>query len=301
MIKQVSRKQVNTEKYDICVANSQQSKIGAFSWYLDIVCDNWDVLVLDDYKAVMPIPWRKKMFVKYVYPPLWTMPLGVFSEEVVDESEFLSVLFQNFKYVELSTNSHNNFSLFPEFQKERTLQFIRLGNDYDDIYKKYNRNRKRELTKAKKYDLTERWNESPQKLIEIFKKNVGKRIRKIKPTDYDKLLKLMQICTDKRVGELLCVYDKDTMLVAAAFFLKYNNCVTELVCSSNFSNRKNGANTFMNDRAIFKYQPHFKIFNFGGSSMKNIKKYYLSFGATNEKYQLIKQNKLPVLLRLFKR
>ena len=65
----IKRKELNVSKYDACIENSVQEKIFGFSWYLDIVADQWDVLVLDDYKAVMPIPWRKKIGVPV--PSIW--------------------------------------------------------------------------------------------------------------------------------------------------------------------------------------------------------------------------------------
>ena len=52
MIHYVKREDLEVEKYNNCIENSIQSRIYAFSWYLDIVADYWDVLVLDDYKAV---------------------------------------------------------------------------------------------------------------------------------------------------------------------------------------------------------------------------------------------------------
>lgn len=300
MIKRISRKNLNIEKYDTCIAQSLQSKIFGFSWYLDIVADNWDIYVLNDYEAVMPVPWRKKYGIKYVYQPLWTLQLGFFSLEKEDENEFLIKLFDDFKYVDLRMNPKNYSSLFTGFAKEKTMQIISLENSYEEILKNYNRNRRRELTKAKKHDLVERWNESPEKLLTLFKENVGKRVQHIKTKEYQQLLQLMRVCIDKKLGELLCILDKNNKLVSAGFFLNHQQKITELVCSSDFSNRENGANTFMNDRAIFKYQSKFKLFDFGGSSMKNIRKYYLSFGAIDEKYQSIHCNKLPKFVRFFK-
>ncbi|WP_373942482.1 hypothetical protein OEG92_04340 [Polaribacter sejongensis] len=71
MIQYVKRKDLNILKYDACIENSIQSRIYAFSWYLDIVADNWDVLVLGDYKAVMPLPWKQKYFIKYITQPFF--------------------------------------------------------------------------------------------------------------------------------------------------------------------------------------------------------------------------------------
>ena len=301
MVQYIKRKDLNIEKYNACIENSIQSKIYAFTWYLDIVADNWDALVLDDYEAVMPVPWRKKYFIKYVYQPLWTLELGVFSKEVVDENEFLIELFDAFRYTDLRMNTQNSFSMFEENRIEKQFQFLSLKTDYQTILKNYNRNRKRELTKAKKNDLIENWNDNPEKLITIFKANIAKRVKGIKSKDFLNLLKLMKVLIDKKAGNLLTIYDTKNNLVAAAFFLKYKGEVIQLVCASDVKNRKNGAHTFFNDRAIFKYQPTFKKYNFGGSSMESIGAYYKTFGAKTIVYQQLKYNNLPKFMRFFKR
>ena len=46
MIKYVKRNELDIEKYNACVENSLQSRVYGFSWYLDIVADHWDALVL---------------------------------------------------------------------------------------------------------------------------------------------------------------------------------------------------------------------------------------------------------------
>ena len=48
MIHYVKRKDLDLNKYDACINNAINSRIYGYSWYLDIVADNWDVLVLND-------------------------------------------------------------------------------------------------------------------------------------------------------------------------------------------------------------------------------------------------------------
>lgn len=301
MLQYVSRKALDTCKYNTCVEQSIQSNIFGYSWYLDVVADNWGVLVYNDYEAVMPLPFRKKGWINYVYPPLWLIQLGIYSKEGIGEEVFLEMVFKKFRFVETRINAKNNISEFKQFQEEKQLQILGLNCPYDDIRKNYNRNRKRELEKAVKADLTEHWNDAPSVLVDLFKENVGKRVSNIKARDYENLLELLKVCVKKKVGELLTIYDRNNHIVSAAFFLKHQNRVTELVCSSDFKNRDNGANTFMNDRAIYKYQKHFELFDFGGSSMKTIAKYYRSFGAHDECYTHLKYNNLAGLLKLVKR
>ena len=61
MIQFVKRNQLDEDKYNACISTSLQSRVYAYSWYLDIVADNWSVLVLDDYQAVMPLPWKRSL------------------------------------------------------------------------------------------------------------------------------------------------------------------------------------------------------------------------------------------------
>ena len=93
MIKYIKRKDLDVEKYNVCIEKSIQSKIYAFSWYLDVVTENWSVFVYKDYNAVMPIPWKKKFFIKYGYPPFWLLELGVFSlDDKVDFQLFYNLI-----------------------------------------------------------------------------------------------------------------------------------------------------------------------------------------------------------------
>ncbi len=301
MIVLVSRSDLDVKRYNDCVATAIQSNVFGFSWYLDEVAETWSVLVLNDYEAVMPIPWRKKLYVTYVYQPFWTIQLGIFSKEAKAEDEFLVALFSAYKYVSLRMNTNNSFHLYQEFLNEKRIQQLSLDTSYDSIAANYRKDRKKDLRKAKKYDLTENWNENPEVLITLFKENVGKRIHQIKEKDYNDLLQLMQQCIKNKVGELLVVYDKSNTLVAAGFFIKYKGKVQILVSSTDFKNRNNGANTFLIDSAIYKYQPFYDTFDFGGSSMKTIAEYFMSFGAKNTTYTQLHYNNLPRFLRLFKR
>jgi len=301
LIKYIQREHLDEEKYNDCIENSIQSNSYAFSWYLDIVCDNWDVLVLDDYEAVMPIPWRKKYGIKYVYPPLWVLQLGVYSNEAINENEFLTHLFSTFKFVELRMNTHNNFELYSEFLQLKQCQKLVLNTTYSSILSKYRKDRKKDLQKATTADLIEKWNDHPSNLIELFKNNIGKRTLNIKENDYQNLEKLIAICIQKKVGEILAVYDKKNKLVASVFLLKHKNSITKLISSTNLKDRKNGANTFLIDRVIFKYHKDFSVFNFGGSSIKSVASFSKSFGAETEKYHQLKMNKLPKVLQLFKK
>lgn len=301
MIKYIKRKDLDVEKYNACIEKSIQSKIYAFSWYLDVVTENWSVFVYKDYNAVMPIPWKKKFFIKYGYPPFWLLELGVFSlDDKVDFQLFYKTLFDKFKFVETRLNQKNKPSIASKHLMNNQMQILKLDTDYPSILSNYRKDRKKDILKASKNDLTEKWNDDPVKLIDLFKENIGKRTPNILENDYNTVLTLMKLCIDKRVGEVLSIYDAHKNIVASGFFLKHKNEITILMSSTDFKNRNNGANTFLIDRAIFKFEKNFTIFNFGGSTIKSVAKYFLSFGAETLNYQHLKYNNLPFLFKLLK-
>lgn len=302
MVRYIHREKLDDEKYNQCIEKSSQTLLYAFTWYLDSVVDTWDALVLNDYEAVMPIPNAQKYFINYVYPPLWVLQLGVFSQ-VEDDSrnDFIRCLEEKFNFVELRLNSKNSIdtSLHP-LSKKNQFQELQLTSDYETIKDSYKSDRKKDLKRAANHHLYEKWEDNPESLLELFKNNVGKRTPDIHQSDYDKLKKLMDVCIHKKVGEVLSVYETDK-LVASAFFLKHQKTVTILCSSTDFMNRKNGANTFLIDKAISKYQRDYDLFNFGGSSIESIAKYFSSFGGQSVDYEFLKINNLSFLSRLFKK
>ena len=288
----MSRGELNEDKYNTCIESSLQSLIYAYSWYLDVVCDQWSALVLNDYQAVMPLPHRKKYLIQYVHPPLWVLQLGIFSKNEFSQSDFISILEKKFRFIELRLNSENRLEKESSLFVEKQFQELDLTQGHETIENAYQSDRKKDLKRAARHQLKIEWGSGAKELIQLFQNNVGKRTPEIKEKDYSNLENLIKTCVDQNVGEVCSVY-QEGQLVAAAFFLKHQETITILCSSTDFSNRKNGANTFLIDQAIQRYSGDYKTFNFGGSSMKSIAKYFFSFGAEERIYpMLIKKPKL---------
>ena len=301
MIRYIKRKDLDVEKYDACIENAIQSRVYAFSWYLDIVANNWDVLVLDDYNAVMPIPWKKKYFIKYIYTPLRVLELGVFSTTKIEIDVFLIKLAESFSYASLRLNTQNTVYNITENLKIKDQQFISLNEPYQVILENYRRDRKKDIRKAINAGLKEKWGDSSDNLIQLFRENIGKRFKKMTTEDYNVMKKIVAEVILKNKGEILSIYDKNDKLVSSGFFTKNNEIVSILFSSTDLNNRKNGANTYLIDRAIAKYQKENKEFYFGGSSIESIANYFKSFHAVTANYYQMEYNNLPFFLKLIKK
>lgn len=293
MIKLLHRSEIDDTLYNQCIETSENTELYAFSWYLDIVAENWNALVLDDYKAVMPLPIRKKYGITYVYQPLWTLQLGIFGD--CDIKEFVDEVSRQFRYIEIRLNPHNTIEsdLFVSNKK----QTLGINADFSEVL--FRKDRKKDLNKAQAANLVFKKGSDTDALISLFKNNVGKRTPNITDKEYLKLSDLSIMLRDKGVGEVFEVYEGDD-LVAAALVIKFNEKAIILVSSTDFKNRDNGSNTFLIAKTIEQYKDEIKLFDFGGSSIPSIASYFKSFGAKTIAYPFLKVNNLPFVLKLFK-
>ncbi|OIP03307.1 MAG: hypothetical protein AUJ97_04685 [Bacteroidetes bacterium CG2_30_32_10] len=61
-IRYLKHKEIDKDKWDNCIEKAFNGIIYAYSWYLDIVSENWDALIEDDYKTVFPLTQKKKIW-----------------------------------------------------------------------------------------------------------------------------------------------------------------------------------------------------------------------------------------------
>jgi hypothetical protein len=102
--------EINKQKWDQCVQHSMQSIIYAESAYLDYMTGNWDALVLGDYEAVMPLCYRNKWGIRYLYQPAFIQQGGIFSPQKLTTEiakAFLEVCKQHFCFAEININYGN--------------------------------------------------------------------------------------------------------------------------------------------------------------------------------------------------
>jgi len=285
MIQYLKRNQINIDLYNKCIQKSNNSRIYAYSWYLDCVADNWDVLVLNDYEAVMPLPWRRKIRLKYLYPPAWTQQLGVFSKKNISEKlvlDFLDTIPNKFIKITIQLNSENSCNLLK--LEERTNFILPLNTTENELIKGFNNNRKRALNKATSFQI-----EKNIDLTVFLNFYLGE--------DKDYELTLNQIET---LNNLLKSNHKsihiwgvkiDNQLVAGFVWLKSVNRITYLLPIATLEAKQMGLPTLLISELIKEFSNSNLILDFEGSMINGVADFYKSFGAKKEVYyNLLKYN-----------
>ena len=153
MIRFEKRNQIDEEKYNDCISKSLQSRVYAYSWYLDVVANSWGVLVQNDYEAVMPLPFQKKYLILYITQPFFTQQLGVFSKQEISEELlrlFLKRIPRKFLKIALQFNSQNKFTSHKIIQKNNYI--LSLNSEYKTLYKNFSKGRKHSIQQGLKHE-----------------------------------------------------------------------------------------------------------------------------------------------------
>lgn len=304
MIKFIPHKEIDFAKWDACIQHSFNGNIYAYSWYLNFVSKDWNALVDEDYKTVMPLTGRKKYGLHYLFQPAFTQQLGVFSVNQLPKEkveEFLAAIPSKYKLVEINLNKYNTLSEGAYKLKSNLTHELDLINSYVNLRTYYSVNTLRNITKATKSALTVNYKTTPLDIIKLFRKNRGKDISQLKNKEYKILKNLIEYCVSHGNGLSWGVYTAKGELCAGAFFVQSNNKVVFLFSATNAAAKKNGAMAFLIDHFIQQNAQRNLTFDFEGSNDKNLARFYKSFGSTECAYLHIKRNNLPFPLKLLKK
>ena len=292
MIQYLTRNELDVHKYDECISNAFNSKIYAYSWYLDIVADNWDVLVLDNYQAVMPLPWRKKYLLKYIYLIPWVQQLGLFSKKELQEElidSFLNRIPKKFKLIEMFLNSQNQIE-----NRSITIRnnfILKLNKPYKDIYRNYKKGRKSDLKVAQKSELLIQEVNNASKIIELFINIKSKKVDR-RENDYLVLNTLVKKLVTLNKVKIYETYNSKNEFLGGAFFAIDDFRIIYLFSSTNKIGREKNIISLIIDKIIREFSESDLIFDFEGSMIDNVASFFKSFGTEIEEYYHLKKYQL---------
>ncbi|MGI8893369.1 MAG: GNAT family N-acetyltransferase [Bacteroidia bacterium] len=305
MIKFVPHNEINKHAWEECINNSINALIYANSWYLDIVCPNWNAVIVDDYKAVFPLPSRTKLGIKYIYPPFFVQQLGLFfTEEKYNTENFIKLCLneipEEYKLVEIYLNEKNLIT--PDINckiKNRKTYLLDLKENHEIIQKNYTKGLKGKIKKTQQDNIELINTDQPDKLINLFRENTGNNLNKFKEEDYLILHNLTNECIKRNSAEITLAY-LDNELLAGGIFLYYKNRITYLFSAASPQGKKYAAISLLLHHVIKEHSQKNYIFDFEGSMVESIAKFFRSFGSSESVYLHLKMNRLPRLLRWLK-
>lgn len=285
---------IDIDRWNNCVSRAQNSFIYAYSWYLDAVSPGWEALVSDDYKYIMPLPVKRKLSIPYIVHPPLTQQLGVFSAEIVTEKTLCQFI-RKIPYIsyDINLNEKNNLT-------EATPQvnyILDLYRDYAEISAGYSDNTRRNLAKARKNNLTVQDDLSLPDFLNFYHDPANKHQSEVNQNFVNKLL--------------ITIFEQGLLKIYGA----YNaGKLVSVLCLTNDKKRlvyllpkssEEGKNTYamflIVDHIIRQYALQDIVFDFEGSAVEGIARFYKGFGAIDRPYYKIKRWSILSLLNKLNR
>jgi len=289
LIHHLKYNQIDFKKYDTCITNAYNSKLYAISWYLDIVSNkNWEVLILDDYKAVMPLPFKRvkrHFFKRMVTQPSFCQQLGVFSKTELEAIQFKLFItkLKSFKLFSYNFNAGNTSKLTNSVFSFPNNYELDLHIDFNDLIKKYNSGLKANLKKAKKNELFI----TKGLEFQLFEKlKISTSFHKITASQFKMMKMLVTAIQANNKGDFYAVYKADELL-SVIFFIEDKNRIIDLLSATSKKGRKLGATSFLLNYIFEKNKETNTVFDFEGSMIPSVAEFFKSFGAQNIPYHVI--------------
>ena len=262
---------------------------------------NWDALVYGDYEAVMPLPWNKKFGIHYLYEPAFTASLGIFGVALNPTliNEFIKAIPSKFKLIEIDLNAGNKVEFPDGISIIRNNYVLDLNKTYEDIYKRYSDNIRRNVKKAKQFECTCIRNVDIDQVITLSEDqmaNVGSPLKE----DYDRFKSLFSFLQKKEMASTYGVLTKDQQLLASSVYFYSHGRAYYILVGNHPNGKAMGTSHYLIDRFIFENAGKNLLLDFEGSDLRNLAYFYSSFGAVHETYPALRINRLPWWARLFK-
>jgi hypothetical protein len=291
--------QIDRAQWDRCLEQATNGLIYANSWYLDAMTGQWDALVLGDYEAVMPLPWRSKYGIRYLYQPFLTAQLGVFGKNIDAAlvKDFFESVPKNFRFWDMSLNHGNLFSIAGYPLKERVNFVLDLKPDYEALQKNFRENIRRNIRKSAQYGNRIRKDIQAPALVDLARLHA----RNVTEEDFTQFISLFDLLAARNSAVIYGVESKHgELLASAAFFFSHNRACYILV-GNHPNGRTLGASHALIDAFIRDHAGTGLILDFEGSDVRNLAFFYGSFGAVQENYAAIVLNRLPWFARWMKK
>lgn len=299
----LNHKEINKILWDQTVSKSFNTIAYAYSWYLDVISPGWAAIVDDEYKTIMPIPTKSKYGICYSLQPKFMQQGGVFSQDKVAEDELkllINAIPKKYKYIILNFTT-DYYSEKHLFQSRGLTMHLNLSDSYKDLWKNYGSNTKRNIKKSLNYSLKYSENIKSDELINFLKETGFKSLSGINNHDFLILKQLLDESINRDFGNIYGVRDKDENLLAATFLLKSHKKVINVLNMSSKSGYKYNAMFFLFDSYFKANSSSDLLFDFEGSSIEGVARFYKGFGSEVNYFPILKINRLPFYLKIFKK
>lgn len=283
-----------------------------YEWLNLVAKDNWNVaLSIKDGNVVgcFPYTFKSKLGLKLIeHPPL--TPYGGIWIKFPEGQKYTNQLSYQKDIIEELINQIPKFDLFiqkfyPDFQYSLPFYWekFRLSTAYtyiikdtknpEDVFRNFSESLKQKIRKAEK-ELNVETSEEIAVLYNLNKKSYNEKGMKL-PFSERYLNNILKFCKDNDCGELIVAKDQQGIVHAASLFIWDKNTIYYLCGASDPAFKKSSAMGLIIWEALKRSALKGKQFNFEGSMVEDIERFFRGFGGELTPYTVISKTESKIL------
>lgn len=300
MIVHLLHHQIDPDAWDRRLASASNA-----AWYgsraaLDAAAPGWNALVDEESGAQMPLPWRMKYGVRYLYQPFMLQHVGPYMPEPSDRlvGRFLEAIPRGYRYADICVQGGTAVQAAGLRTEVRTNHVLELGHHVEELRSRYSTSHRRSVQKAARMGVTVL--AAPVEEVAAFIE--GSDQFRHWGTDGRQRAAMRRIMTS--TGEDGSGFGRTaTMggdLLAAGWFVRGPGEVVFLKGVSSPRGREVRAMHALIDAVIAEQALAGRVFDLAGGNDPQLARFYSGFGALPVFYLRALMNRLPVLIRRLK-
>lgn len=302
MIRHLKHSAIDKVEWDRLLLRCADRSWYAQSWVLDRCCPQWEALVGDD-GSIMPLIWRRKFGVDYLYQPYAVQQQGVFSPNRDEHTDmaFLEAVPARFRYWDI----HLNPAMRVRAEREdristSTNQDMDLSPDATALRSAYSQGHRRNLRKSGDDPPVIVRDVTSAEFTALFTRTTGRRFGNVPDGGMLLLEQLIAGALERNQCVLLGVRERG-VLVAAVCFMEWEGRSILLKSANDRAGSDRQAMFHLVDRYISEHAGSGILLDFAGSNTPSVARFNAGFGARSTIYLHLVRNRLPTPLRWFKR
>lgn len=304
----------NKEKYRLLCKNEPSIPIFSKDWWLDSVAgDTWDVVLVekgDQIHASLPYVTRQRFGLTVLSTPTLTQHLGPwlrpsmakYARRLGQEKDLLQELYNQLpKYASYNQSWHHqctNWLPLHWLGYEQTTRYtyrIEQLNDLEYIFKNFDTNIRTDIRKAQnKMGVTVVSDLSINDFLELNKK-VFTRQNISLPYSEELVRSINEMAIKQNAGKLFIAVDEQGRHHAGVYIVWDDNSAYYLLGGGDPELRNSGATSLCMWEAIQFAATVTKSFDFEGSMIEPIERFFRAFGAIQTPYFSISKNNSKLL------
>jgi hypothetical protein len=299
------------DKYRSLCRTEPSIPIFSRDWWLDTVCGEggWDVLLYEDkgrIRAAMPLYLPLP---KTVSMPPYTQTMGPWFARETADTKYTTALgrrqaiSQTFtgqleKYTSFLQNFHYEATDWLPFywagyrQTTRYTYLLHNIRQTGRLWENMSLHIRRNMAKATKHRLAVRRGIDAADFLRVHSLTFERQGRK--PVHVATLKRLIDVSRERGQGDLWGGYDAEGRLHAAAFIVWQESGACYLAGGADPSLRNSGAHALVLWDAIRAVAGYTDLFDFEGSMLPGVERFFREFGAVQTPYSTISRGKLSL-------